>query len=105
MYKVELSESEVKSIGERRWFRKCWRRVISVIGIPLLVAFVVVATIPKGEFGASPVLLWAVIVPLLVLSVVAYFIYVRKVIKSGKAFLQLNKKVSAEDLGGKGWIA
>jgi len=82
--KVELTNGEVRSIGERRWLKAYWKRL--AVGFAVSVAVVVLADSMVPEdltgWGKSAIL----IVALLPYCIVC-FVWVRKQDKAGKRLL------------------
>lgn len=90
MYKVDLSEKEVKALGEGRWFRKHWKRLALVNG-GLLVVLLAVA-IGLERIGVADVPRLSVMISLAVIWGIVYILSLRKMERQGKVFLQLTKQ-------------
>ena len=82
--KLELSDKEVRGIGEGRWIRKHWKRWISInfgslVAILAILAPLSILEVENREYIAYPLIfLWGVI----------YIISMAKTDKVGKKFLK-----------------
>ncbi len=84
MYKLELNDKEVRAIGERRWFRKYWKKLLILVGgafgIILGIAILLsILDVSGREY---------ITMPCFVVWVVIYLLSVVRMDKAGKRFLK-----------------
>ena len=87
--KLELTEKEVRGIGERRWFRRFWKRIGIIILSPLLIAFII--GVSTSNLDSFSIIKWVCVLPLFLMSFIAYGIFYFKIDKVGKGFLRKNQ--------------
>lgn len=92
MYKMGLDEKEVKVIGERRWLRHYWKKMLALIGGLFVVALCASITLSVLDVG------WRVyvIIPLLVIWGVVYILSMRRMKKAGRGLLATMKEKKQE---------
>ena len=82
--KVELTDGEVRSIGEGRWLRAYWKRVVVSFAVCVAVAVLADRMVPEDETGWG--FLLHVIVVLLPIFTVS-MLWLTKQVKAGKRLL------------------
>jgi len=85
---VEINDAEIKSIGERRYIRKTWKRFSVLIGIPLVAMFVC------GYFSGQKLISEYLTMSMAVVFAIVYLYWGILFTKSGKQFLAQCKKES-----------
>ena len=84
--KLELSNNEVRGVGERRWIRKYGKKWLISLGGILVVSIILCFTLECYVETKSIQIL--ILSPILVLFVVGYIKFMFKMDKAGKAFLK-----------------
>ena len=92
MYKMELEEKEVKAIGERRWLRHHWKKVLTLNGGLFVVALGISIALAILDVG------WRVYVvyPILAVLIVVYILTMRRMEKAGRESLATMKEKNQE---------
>lgn len=82
--KLELSDNEVRGVGERRWTTKYWKRLIGINGGLLVIILAILAPLSILETEGREYVAY----PLIVLWGIVYTITLLKISKVGKKFLK-----------------
>jgi len=88
--KLELSESEVKGLGERRWLKRYWKKTIVLVG-GLLVASLLSAIL-SGLCVETEWVRLTIVLPILTLWLISCIFLMVKMDKAGKQFLREQKQ-------------
>ncbi len=82
--KLELTDGEVRAIGERRWLRRYWKRFVAINGGGLIIILAGLTPLSLMEVEGRELVAY----PLIILWGVIYLISMLKMDKSGKNFLK-----------------
>ena len=84
--KLELSNNEIRGIGERRWLRKCKKKWLISLGGFFIVSIILCFILEYCVESKSIQIL--ILSPILALYLVGYIKFMFKMDKAGKVFLK-----------------